>query len=118
MRVVRMLFCTPNAITQTRMSQPNTSTKQAGPICGMVLSIVATSAFLALSCGGCWMLFGRDEQLATFSIGRHPTLNIYAEPEFHYEPPGFIYFVRHADAPLASATRRCWALDVSPADGV
>jgi hypothetical protein len=38
------------------------------------------------------MLFGRDELLATFSIGPHYTLNVYAEPEFHYEPPGYISF--------------------------
>jgi hypothetical protein len=33
----------------------------------------------------------RHEQLASFQIG-HRTINVYAEGDFHYEPPGYIYF--------------------------
>lgn len=41
---------------------------------------------------GLLVFAGRDELLATFSIGSHRVLNIYAESEFHYEPPGYLYF--------------------------
>ena len=34
----------------------------------------------------------RDEQLASFAIGPHLRINVYAEGDFHYEPPGYIYF--------------------------
>ena len=34
----------------------------------------------------------RQEQIASFAIGPHRTLNVYAESDFHYEPPGYIYF--------------------------
>lgn len=33
----------------------------------------------------------RPEQLASFQVGPW-TINVYAEGEFHYEPPGYIYF--------------------------
>lgn len=34
----------------------------------------------------------RDEQIASFTIGPHLAINVYAEGDFHYEPPGYIYF--------------------------
>ena len=37
-------------------------------------------------------VLSRDEQIATFSIGPSYKLDVYAEGDFHYEPPGYIYF--------------------------
>jgi hypothetical protein len=37
-------------------------------------------------------VLSRDEQIGTFSIGRSYTIDVYAEGDFHYEPPGYIYF--------------------------
>jgi hypothetical protein len=34
----------------------------------------------------------RHEQIASFQIGAHWTINVYAEGDFHYEPPGYLYF--------------------------
>jgi hypothetical protein len=55
------------------------------------LGAILVFGFLAFSCGGCWMLIDRSERLATFTVGPY-TINVFAEPEFHYEPPGYIYF--------------------------
>jgi len=56
----------------------------------VIPSAIATCAlFFLCCCGG--MLFDRDELLDTFSVGPH-TINIYAEPNFFYEPPGYIDF--------------------------
>ncbi|MCG6157084.1 hypothetical protein [Rubinisphaera margarita] len=56
----------------------------------VALGIVVFGIF-AFSCGGCWLLVGRSEHLATFTTGSY-TINVYAEAPFHYEPPGYIYF--------------------------
>jgi hypothetical protein len=72
------------------MTGENSATKPAA-LRSVALGTILVSCLLMLSCGGCWMVFGRSERLATFAIGSY-TINVFAEPEFHYEPPGFLYF--------------------------
>ena len=61
------------------------------PLRAVASVMILALSFGALSCGGCWMLFGRSERLATFAVGPY-TIDVFAEPEFHYEPPGYVYF--------------------------
>jgi len=72
------------------MSDENTAPERF-TLRSVALSTILVFGFITLPCGGCWMLFGRSERLATFTTGPY-TINVYAEPEFHYEPPGYIYF--------------------------
>jgi hypothetical protein len=58
------------------------------------LPVSAGAAILlcASLCGGCFHWLARDEQLARFALPHNRAIAIFADPEFHYEPPGFLYF--------------------------
>ena len=57
----------------------------------VVLTGILVFGFLILARVGFGFLFGRPELLTTFTTGPY-TINVYAEPEFTYESPGYIYF--------------------------
>lgn len=74
-----------------RSRSPNSQFRRADYVRTFTRRMTFIFGAFALSCGGCWLLFGQSERLATFAVGPY-TINVFAEPEFHYEPPGYIYF--------------------------
>lgn len=76
-----------------RLLMSDTDAKSRLTIRATLLAIFGFPLLIVLSCGGFLAMWGRDELLAEFTtVHKNYAIRVYAEPAFHYEPPGYLYF--------------------------
>lgn len=61
---------------------------------------------LAVLCSGCLLLLNQGDVLQQWKLPTGKVLTVYAEPAFHYEPPGYLTFDVRQDGRLTIPERR------------